>query len=246
MDRTIKKQILTVNVMKAAGKGELIDLLAKEEPSSRIRRRKNEPVRLQDATSIPLEQWRVFLAVVGEAATHSTPASVIDVLCMSALRIGDVLRTSRTALDAGFAREDGITTIGVKGARGQRRVIYSVLGARDEWERLRVKIPRGKLVCDVVAPRGKPGDWTASGAAYQACRRKLAELGAKAGIEDRLHLHRLRRTVAVQAALATGNKLLVQKLLRQHSAASAERYTDEAMEAEIVAALAQIRRKVRG
>jgi integrase len=219
---------------------DLAEPVLEELPTHRRRRKGFEPKRLQDAVSIPLEQWRVFLAHVEQ--DPSRPARVIDVLCSSALRIGDVLRTTRDALDRGFRRADGMTRIEIK---GERPVVYSIHGAGAEWERLRVNMKPGQLVCDYVSPKGH-GDWTACGAAYQACRRKLDQLGTMAGIEDRLYLHRLRRTVAVQAALATGNNHLVQKILRHKSGKTTDDYLDETREGEVALALATMRQRMRG
>lgn len=218
---------------------DLDEPVLEEQHTHRRRKKRREPKRLKEAVSIPLEQWRVFLRAV--EADESAPARVIDVMCSSALRIGDVLRTDRGALDRGFKRSDGLTTIEVKGSKP---VVISVLGAAEEWQRLRVKMEPDQLVCDLVSPKGH-GDWTANGAAYQACRRKLAQLGAMAQIEDRLHLHRLRRTVAVQAALMTGNRELVQKILRQESGETTADYLDESMERDVVAALQAMRQKMR-
>src|SRR5690349_16909379 len=92
-------------------------------PPTARRRRRAEGVgkRLREAVSVPVEEWKKFLRIV--EADPSMPARVIDVLCSSALRVSDVLRTPKSALTAAFAREDGLTTIHVKGAKP---VYYSI------------------------------------------------------------------------------------------------------------------------
>lgn len=229
-----------------AQSGLVNDLRQPERPAKiethRARRRNREPRRLKEAVSIPLEQWRAFLTVVN--ADDSRAGRVIDVICASALRVSDVLRTDRAALDEGFARADGITRIRVKGGKD---VVYSVLGAEREWSRLHAVLAPGQLVADCVSPRGATGDWTAQGAAYQACRRKLTVLAQEAGVGGRVHLHRLRRTVAVQVGTATGNKLLVKKLLNHGGRQDVtDDYLDEGMALEVAKVLRAVRKKIRG
>lgn len=211
--------------------------------SHRSRRKKREPKRLKEAVSIPLDAWKRFLRVVEQ--DPSTPARVIDVLCSSALRVSDVLRTDLRTLRVGFRRPDGICEITVK---GDKIVVYSVLGAEEQWRQLHEAAKRRKLRPDqILAEAVSTGsDWDANSAAYQRCRRKLHELAAKAGVEDRVHLHRLRRTVAVQLATSTGNKWLVQKMLSHEQSATTDIYLDETHALEVAKALREHNRKMRG
>lgn len=211
--------------------------LPPEPASHRKRKRRKEPKRLKEAVSIPIELWRPFLRLV--EADETTAGRVIDVMCSSALRVSDVLRTDAGVIDAGFAREDGITRIVVKGSKP---IVYSVLGAKREWKRLRDRLGEGQLVATAVS---KTDDWTANGAAYQACRRKLHELAAAAGIEDRIYLHRLRRTVALQAGMISGNRFAVQKILNHDSPETTDGYLDEAAALESAKLLRQVRKKMR-
>lgn len=210
------------------------------EPTHRARRRRRDPKRLKEAVSIPREQWLALLEVV--AADPSPPARVIDVMCASALRISDVLRTRRDVLDEGFSREDGITAIEIK---GRKPIVYSVRGAEEEWLRLHQLLKPRQMVCDLVSPKAD-GDWTASGPAYQRCRRKLFELAAKVDLDGRVHLHRLRRTMLVLTSQITGNKAIVQKVAGHEDAETTEGYLDEAMALEVAMTLADVRRKIRG
>lgn len=211
-------------------------------PSHRARRKKREPKRLREAVSIPVEQWKTFLHVV--EADPSPPARVVDVMCSSALRIADVLRTPFSTLLEGFQRDDGICVLMVK---DQKDVVYSVLGAATQWQQLllsakRAKMKRSQIVAELVSPGS---DWDGNSAAYQRCRRKLHVLAARAGIEDRVHLHRLRRTVAVQLAASTGNTWLVQKLLAHDDASTTKTYLDETFALEVARALQEHNKKMR-
>lgn len=212
-------------------------------PSHRARRKKREPKRLREAVSIPIEQWKAFLHVVEE--DPSPPARVVDVMCSSALRIADVLRTPFGVLVDGFKRDDGICTIVVKNGKD---VVYSVIGAELQWQQLlsaakQAKMRRSQLVAELVSPGS---DWTADSAAYQRCRRKLHDLAIRAGIEDRVHLHRLRRTVAVQVAASTGNTWLVQKMLSHEHGSTTKTYLDETFALEVARALQEHNKKMRG
>lgn len=219
---------------------DLVEPSLERAPTHRRRRKNPEPKRLQEAVSIPIEQWRRFLAVLQR--DPSPAARVIDVMCASALRVGDVLRTSRAELDRGFAREDGITRVRVK---GDKDLVYSVRGGpEEEWQRLRALLAPRQLVCDRVSP-ASGGDWTANGAAYQACRRKLQRLAATAGIADRVHLHRLRRTVLVMTARITGNRWLTQQVAGHEDGSTTDTYLDEQHAIEVSQALAQVKRETR-
>lgn len=210
-------------------------------PTNRRRRRKAEPKRLKEAVSIPDDEWKAFLRVV--EADDSPPARVIDVLCSSALRVADVLRTPKSALTAAFGREDGLTIIRVKGGKD---ILYSVRAAEEEWRRLYAllkKSPPSQLVAGIVS---RSNDWTATGAAYKRCDRKLHELSELAGLESRMHLHRLRRTLAVQFRRSTDSRFLTQKLLNHEDGETTDTYTDEAYVLEVAKALAEHNRKTRG
>jgi integrase len=198
---------------------------------------RRKPKRLEEHISIPPKKWRRFLRLV--ELDPSPPARVIDVMCSTGKRIGDVLRLSTATLDRGFRREDGVTTMRVK---GEKPVVICVLGgAETEWRRLRAVLVPGQLVCTAVSKRCT--DWTTSGAAYQRCRRKLKELAQAVGIKDRVHLHRLRRTVAVQAIAAGVTLPIIQKMLDHEDIKTTQLYTDEAMARQVSDAIAQTRRR---
>ena len=212
-------------------------------PSNRRRRPGDGHKRLREAVSVPVADWKRFLRVV--EGDDTMPGRVIDVLCSSALRIADVLRTPLSSLEEAFAREDGLTVIKVKGGKD---IFYSVLAAPREWQRLyetamRANAPVGPCIAQAVSPGSS---WDGNSAAYMRCRRRLQELGRAAGIKDRMHLHRLRRTVAVLFTNETGNLFLTQKLLEHEDASTTKIYTDESNTLAVAKAMADFNRKMRG
>lgn len=206
--------------------------------SARGRKRKTRK-RLRLAESIPDNEWRALLAQV--EADSSVEGRVLDVICSTALRIGDVLRVRRDDIDRGLKRDDGITRIEVKGAK---ELVISVRGGAElEWRRLRAKLRPGQMVCAAVSPGASdPEDWTGAGAAYRRVSRRLKALGEAAGVSERLHPHRIRRTVAVRALQAGVPKDLVQRLLGHESGRTTDLYLDESMAGHV----AQIVGKLRG
>jgi len=203
------------------------------------RRRRRRGGRVNVAESIPTAEWRAFLAAV--AADDRIEARVIDVQCSTALRVGDVLRSSRAALERGFERGDGLTQLEVKGAKPVAVVVRG--GPEREWRRLLDALEAAglgphALVCEAISPRGGV-DWTAQGAAYRRVDRHLKRLAARAGVTGRIYTHRLRRTVAVQAALAGVPRFKIQKLLNHYSGRTTDVYLDEVMAKES-AEIAQI------
>lgn len=218
-----------------------INTLSEPPKQARTRRRSRRgDKRLNPAESITGKEWRRFLALV--EADERIEARVIDVQCSTALRIGDVLRSSRAALEHGFSRDDGITMLEVKNAKP---VVVSVRGGPEiEWRRLYTRLAElepDDLVCQAVSPKSGR-DWTAQGAAYRQVDRYLKKLGKLAKVSGRVHTHRIRRTVAVQAALAGVSKFKIQKMLNHYSSKTTDIYLDEAMAREV----AEIAGKLRG
>jgi len=205
----------------------------------RRRRLRRGAKRGQLAESIDTSEWHRLLTVV--EADERVEARVIDVQCSTALRIGDVLRSSRSALERGLNREDGLAVLEVKNAKP---VIVCVRGGPErEWRRLVTALkdltPRA-LVCEAIA-RKSGRDWSANGAAYRQIDRYLKRLGEQAGVTGRVHTHRIRRTVAIQAALAGVDRFRIQKLLNHESGRTTDIYLDENMAREAAAVAAIVR-----
>jgi site-specific recombinase XerD len=65
-------------------------------------------------------------------------------------------------------------------------------------------------------------------AAYKQIDTRLKQVAREAGLTERVHLHRLRRTVAVRALAQTNDIAAVQQMLGHRSIQTTARYVDEA------------------
>lgn len=188
--------------------------------------------RQKPAISVPDEPWDALRDAI--ARETSLAARVLQVICASGLRIGDVLRVERGAL-ATAARTGAPIALVAKGGR-QRQLPWSSAGAtlRAAWDALwqawgsarpasDVRVPLAAAVCE----SGNP-DPEAGGCAYKACARLLARLGAECGVPGRVHIHRLRRTVGVRIRRAGGSVNDVAAVLG-NSPQTAATYVDEEM-----------------
>ena len=118
-----------------------------------------------------------------------------------------------------------------------------IAGAEDAWERLRPMLGAGYgNVATWVCSRGN-GSPEAGQGAYKAVSRQLSTLAGMAGVSGRVHLHRLRRTVAVRALRATKDVGAVQQLLGHSHPATTHKYLDEAREDDVAELQRQLNRK---
>jgi len=176
--------------------------------------------------------------LVASIRTDDTPAgAVLQVLAATGLRIGDVLRLDVESIRRG--RRSGRLLLEVKG--GKERVLDPA-GAPEAWGALYRACHDYATVAHACSPGGD-GNPEADGAAYRAVARRLGKHVTATGVEGRAHLHRLRRTVAVQALRVSGGDVeAVRRLLGQESQQTTLRYLDEAMperDAELARAVAQ-------
>jgi len=155
---------------------------------------------------------------------HTSPEDrVLRVLLDTGLRIGDVLRLTKKTLAEGL--QSGIITVQVKGGH----MIYKpVTGAEEAWEQLYTGLIASKYqsVAKLVCPEGS-GSTRAGGCAYQRVNRHFKDLGERLNISGRLHLHRLRRTFAVDALRYTQDITAVQQALGHRNISTTQQYTDE-------------------
>jgi site-specific recombinase XerD len=196
--------------------------LALEEPH--VPKPRREPRTISESKrGIPADQWKALFARI--LNDRSAAARAIEVLMVAGLRIGDLLRIERYVLKSALANKTGHMVILVKGGD---EVAINLNSARSSWERLFKMMPaKAPNVAAAVAPRGSPHA-EADGAAYRQCERALKRL-AKHTVEGKVHLHRLRRSVA--AHLFRGGSRLeeIQKVLGHRSRNTTEIYTSEAM-----------------
>lgn len=190
---------------------------------------RNRRLRKKPASSFKDDDFRALYQL---AAQRRRPADlVIELLCITGLRIGDVIAIDRRDLERALD-DSGVLRLVQKG--GHVREI-GIDGARDAWSTLReaLSIAEARYVSRWLAPRAKLDPYSA---AYLATDRRLRELADELGLA-RAHLHRIRRTVAMQVLEETGgNLVLVQKVLGHTSISTTQRYVDEG-EPEKVAAV---------
>lgn len=178
---------------------------------------KTKTGRLKEAHSITDAAWAELYACL--ECDPSPAAAVVRVIASTGLRVGDVLRLPPRAIYDALVREDGLLSAVVKGGKV---VNSSVAGAsREDWERLYDLIRTSPNIPLAVAPAGD-GSPDAGHAAYMATARALRACGKG------FHLHRLRRTVAVQLDREGIDIHKIAKQLGHKSIATTAGYTDEA------------------
>lgn len=187
-------------------------------------RRAREPKRVLEVHSMSSEEYeRVRAALTADPAPA---ARLVEIMALTALRYADVARVELEALRRALAG-DGTLRIVVKGEKAAR---ISLEPARAAWEaaaRLGAEIPGAKLLADVATGRAG-SDPEANGAAYQRCVRIIKRLGVTMGIDGRVHLHRLRRTVGNELLRRGASMEDVQQVFIHDSIKTTERsYTDE-------------------
>jgi integrase len=179
------------------------------------------------AQSIPEEHWQRLVAHLER--DKSREATVLLVMTAVGARIGDVLRLTRADLER--AKRVGVIELHVKGGR---LLEVPMGGVPEIWTRLSRHFqvgPDDNLALWVTV--GTNADPEGAAAAYKRCSRHLQRVGTLLGIPGRLHLHRLRRTVAVRALGITRDVHAVQQLLGHRSLSSTLRYVDELRRADV-------------
>ena len=169
------------------------------------------------------DDWYALLQALG--ADDCREAAVLRVMAVTGLRVGDVLAIPWTHIDEGL--RSGLVTLERKGGR---YIDVPTSGSEPEWASLHADMETAGYQRDIVASyvrdesRASP---LAGEAAYQRVNRHLKAHGAELGLPAPVHLHRMRRTIAVQALRTTHDMTQVQQLLGHRSLSSTERYVDE-------------------
>jgi integrase len=189
-----------------------------------VERIANAPVkkeRVYEARSIEDAKWGELCAAVER--DPSLAARVIEVITYTGLRIGDMLRLRRVDLER--AVRFGIAIpLEVKGGKVRQ---IPPRGAVHAWTRLLAAWPpEFATLAEAVCPSGNPSP-RAGGCAYRVVRDKLIEIGARVLPGSRVHLHRLRRTLAVQALRETGGDIFKVSELLGNTPQTAMKYVDE-------------------
>lgn len=199
-------------------------------------RRVREPKRLLEAKAFGSEDF----AKLREALIldNRPAAMVLLVMAMTGLRIGDVLRIKAADLRAALAGDQRLVVM----VKGEKPVQVVLVPAFEAWQRLASKCfhaPQTTVADAVVGTLGC--DPEAGGAAYERCRRAIKRHGLKLELDGRVHLHRLRRTVAVELLRAGESLETVQQVLIHENLRTTESsYADEARSEQAAAAMSRL------
>jgi integrase len=191
--------------------------------------------RAQPERSIDDARWAAFGDAL--AARVSPEARVIELMVATGMRIGDALRVRREPVLEALSNTEGLIDLTVKGGK---HAVRAVDGAPAEWAAIGALFRSAKdasNVAELVTP-GQPE--ATGGPAYMRVRTELRAVGKIAGVEGRVHLHRVRRTVAVKALQHTKDIVLVSKLLDHGSITTTMKYVDEGRADEV----AQLQREL--
>lgn len=199
-------------------------------------RRAQEPKRLHEAKAFASEDF----AKLREALIldNRPAAMVLLVMAMTGLRVGDVLRIKSADLRAALAGDQRLTLL----VKGEKPVQVVLVPAFEAWQRLGAKCfhAPGSTVADAVVG-SLASDPEAGGAAYERCRRAIKKHGLRLELDGRVHLHRLRRTVAVELLRAGESLETVQQVLIHENLRTTESaYADEARSEQAAAAMARL------
>lgn len=194
---------------------------AAESYYARSKRRRSTTSSYDDAS------WRRLAAEVLARVGSRRPneAVALYVLLRTGLRVGDLLRIERHALmdPAGILRP----TLNLMQKGGSVRTIDTE-GAKDAWLLLcRYWTEPAWTNMALFVTYGSSSDPEAASAAYKRLARTFRELAERAGLPPPWRLHRIRRTVAVQALRATGDLPVVQQLLGHQSVRTTLGYLNE-------------------
>lgn len=205
-------------------------------------RRAQEPKRIHEAKAFSSED---FAKLRTELVLDNRPqAMVLLVMAMTGLRIGDVLRIKAADLRAAIAGDQRLVVM----VKGEKPVQVVLVPAFEAWQRLANKCfyAPGSTVADAVVG-SLASDPEAGGAAYERCRRAIKKFGLKLGLDGRVHLHRLRRTVAVELLRAGESLETVQQVLIHENLRTTESaYADEARSEQAARAMARLNQRGAG
>lgn len=178
---------------------------------------------------------RLLEAVSTSANPHE---QIIYALCVTGLRIGDVLRLSSTSLDKLSIHNRTLWLVQKGGGRRAYPLDESQL-APFLWLRAAVEI---RHVVNVASLVSRDGNWQPNSTAYQRVSERMRELGQELGLSGRVYLHRIRRTTARLVYDASKDIRLVQSLLGHESPTTSFGYINESQGKEASALLGAILR----
>lgn len=216
---------------------EQVAAVRKQSAQQRKRAKREQERKRKEAHSYPTSAWR---GLYNSVRAQNQPAdAVIRVLMETGLRIGDVLDLTRQRLTA--AQRTGILQITQKGGGTRMLPLEGASGAWLQLERAWTGND-APTVAFLVSPLGD-GSPLAGGAAYKKVLRRLKYWHRRLKLPGRAHLHRLRRTVAVQALNVTKDVKAVQELLGHRSYKTTLGYVDESRSDAVAELQTSMRRR---
>ena len=210
---------------------------AARESERQVRKRKLEAKSFDDAG------WQRLAQAI--FADESRAARVLEIVMLSGLRVADALR-----IEIPQARE-GLETMRLETIQKGNLPRTLVLAGQEDplWQ----AVARLIAAVDASSAEEKPPKvlylWIVPGSgarlpidsARKACYERLLAIGKRVGLKGRVHLHRMRRTVAVQALRSGADLPAVGQLLGHRPGSSATyAYVDEARLDDV----ASVRRKI--
>lgn len=200
------------------------------------KKRQQQARRARKEPSYPDDAWKALHRELSRD-TDDVRARVLLVLMETGLRAQDVLAISRARLDGGL--RSGTIRIIVKGG-DERRLPTS---STKQWAKL-AEAWRGSNAPTVAALIAVGNDTSpiAGHTPYKRLRARLVDAHVKLELDGRPHLHRLRRTVLVQASKKTGDVELVRQLAGHRSYATTQTYIDEARPEAVGALQSDVRK----
>lgn len=160
--------------------------------------------------------WHKLVAAL---QVDDTPAGVVlYTLVSTGLRVGDVLQINRAAFKRAY--KDQFLHLG----RKAEFVDVPFVAEAAAWKRLKAAWKRGDTVAEWLCPDCAGDPTTAGYGAYRQLDRHLKVVGKRLGLRGKVHLHRIRRTVAMQQLRMDNELAQVQKMLGHKSVQATARY----------------------
>ena len=181
------------------------------------------PLRKREARSFEDKDWDRFRDAL--YLSDDPRDRVIEILCLTGLRIGDLLRTPTARIARGLE----LNEIPIERKGGA--YVYIPVGVAEPWERLLEQLTARQCV-NVASLLSSNPSALAGDASYQAVNRRLQYWRQTLGFKARVHTHKMRRTFAVRMYATTKDLLAVQQALNNGPAATMK-YLDESRSATL-------------
>lgn len=182
------------------------------------------------------DYWKLIEAV---EQSEDPRDQIIYALCVSGLRIGDVLRLGNSDLEH-LSLENRTLWLVQKGGDRRSYPLDESQLAPFLWLRKHVLADARPNVARLVS---RDGETHPHSTAYQRVSERMRELGRELGLSGRVYLHRLRRTTARLVYDASKDIRLVQSLLGHSSPRTSFGYINESQGREASTLLGSILRR---